>query len=144
MPYIIIFLCLTPDDFNTHQEESAAILIELTYTLLNGIVDGNYWVEIYIHLLYSISIRPKGPVTLLRMRETYEKCMKINEIIFICTKVLWMVAYAYHTSGIPLGQIKIIVGFRFPTDLSKIWPTINISLTFPSRDHLFVNSRIYK
>jgi hypothetical protein len=30
------------------------------------------------------------------------------------------------------------------TDLSKIWPTINILLTFPSRDNLFVNSRIYK
>jgi hypothetical protein len=43
-----------------------------------------------------------------------------------------------------LGQIKRIVGFRFPIDLSKIWPTINILLTFPSRDHLFVNSRIYK
>jgi hypothetical protein len=30
----------------------------------------------------------KGPVTLLRMRETYEKRMKINEIIFIRTKIL--------------------------------------------------------
>ena len=31
---------------------------------------------------------PKGPVTLLRMRETYEKRMKINAIIFIRTKIL--------------------------------------------------------
>ena len=30
----------------------------------------------------------KGPVTLLRMRETYEKRMEINEIIFIRTKIL--------------------------------------------------------
>ena len=30
----------------------------------------------------------KGPVTLLRMRETYEKRMKINAIIFIRTKIL--------------------------------------------------------
>jgi hypothetical protein len=30
----------------------------------------------------------KGPVTLLRMRETYEKRMKINEIILIRTKIL--------------------------------------------------------
>ena len=29
-----------------------------------------------------------GPVTLLRMRETYEKRMKINEIIFIRTKII--------------------------------------------------------
>ena len=33
-------------------------------------------------------ILPKGPVTLLRMRETYEKRMKINAIIFIRTKIL--------------------------------------------------------
>ena len=30
----------------------------------------------------------KGPVTLLRMRETYEKRMKINAIIFIRTTIL--------------------------------------------------------
>jgi hypothetical protein len=30
----------------------------------------------------------KGPVTLLRLRETYEKRMKINAIIFIRTKIL--------------------------------------------------------
>jgi hypothetical protein len=37
---------------------------------------------------YSLH-RAKGPVTLLlRMRETYQKRMKINEIIFIRTKIL--------------------------------------------------------
>ena len=30
----------------------------------------------------------KGPVTLLRMRKTYEKRMKINELLFIRTKIL--------------------------------------------------------
>jgi hypothetical protein len=34
------------------------------------------------------NIEPQGPVTLLRMRETYEKRMKINAIIFIRTKIL--------------------------------------------------------
>jgi hypothetical protein len=34
------------------------------------------------------NIDSKGPVTLLRMRETCEKRMKINEIIFIRTKIL--------------------------------------------------------
>jgi hypothetical protein len=34
------------------------------------------------------TLTSKGPVTLLRMRETYEKRMKINEIIFIRTKIL--------------------------------------------------------
>ena len=45
----------------------------------------------------------KGPVTLLRMRETYEKRMKINEIIFIRTKSFEMPAYEYRTSGVPLA-----------------------------------------
>ena len=39
------------------------------------------------HFMQIFSI-VKGPVTLLRMKETYEKRMKINEIIFICTKIL--------------------------------------------------------
>jgi hypothetical protein len=48
--------------------------------------------------------RLKGPVTLLRMRETYEKRMKINEIIFIRTKILWnasvWVPYIWRTSSV--------------------------------------------
>ena len=36
----------------------------------------------------DIGFPSKGPVTLLRMRETYEKRMKINAIIFIRTKIL--------------------------------------------------------
>jgi hypothetical protein len=45
----------------------------------------------------------KGPITLLRMRKTYEKRMKIDEIIFIPTKLqksLEMPAYEYRTSGV--------------------------------------------
>jgi hypothetical protein len=38
--------------------------------------------------IYSCKIPTEGPVTLLRMRETYEKRMKINAIIFIRTKIL--------------------------------------------------------
>jgi hypothetical protein len=51
----------------------------------------------------------QGPVTLLRMRETYEKRMKINEIIFIRTelkKCLEMPAYEHRTSGVPLSRIQ--------------------------------------
>ena len=45
----------------------------------------------------------KGPVTLLRMRETYEKRMKINKIIFIyAQKSFEMSAYEYRTSGVPV------------------------------------------
>ena len=40
------------------------------------------------HLYVRYVIIRKGPVTLLRMRETYEKRMEINEIIFIRTKIL--------------------------------------------------------
>ena len=39
-------------------------------------------------LRLDISEIYKGPVTPLRMRETYEKRMKINAIIFIRTKIL--------------------------------------------------------
>ena len=51
------------------------------------------------------------PVTLLRMRETYGKRMKINEIIFIRTKLqkslelIEMPAYKYRTSGVPLYRL---------------------------------------
>jgi hypothetical protein len=38
--------------------------------------------------MYNFIAPRKGPVTLLRMRETYEKRMEINEIIFIRTKIL--------------------------------------------------------
>jgi hypothetical protein len=43
--------------------------------------------DINFRQFYSLH-RAKGPVTLLRMRETYQKRMKINEIIFIRTKIL--------------------------------------------------------
>ena len=35
----------------------------------------------------ALSVLYKGPVTLSHMRETYEKCMKINEIIFVRMKI---------------------------------------------------------
>jgi hypothetical protein len=45
--------------------------------------------SIFVTCVTDLTIsKCKGPVTLLRMRETYEKRMKINEIIFIRTKIL--------------------------------------------------------
>jgi hypothetical protein len=62
---------------------------------------------IYIIMSYiDVCAWYKGPVTLLHMRETYDKRMKINEIIFICTKLqesLEMPAYEYRTSGLLLA-----------------------------------------
>jgi hypothetical protein len=41
------------------------------------------------------------------MRETYEKRMKINEIIFIyAQKSFEMTAYEYRTSGVPLAYSR--------------------------------------
>jgi hypothetical protein len=58
-----------------------------------------FWV-----LFWKRREKSKGPVTLLRMRETCDKRMKINEIIFIRTKILWNASvYEYRTSGVPLA-----------------------------------------
>ena len=42
------------------------------------------------------------PCHTMRMNETYEKRMKINEMIFIRQKSFEMLAYVYHTSGVLL------------------------------------------
>ena len=74
-------------------------------------------------LALVVHILHKGPVTLLRMRETYDKRMKINEIIFIRTKSFEMTAYEYRTFGVPLSVFSVCLeyAYRIKSEYAKIF-----------------------
>jgi hypothetical protein len=94
-----------------------------SYKILTMIIQTT---TVYNYRVYACATPTvKGPVTLLRMRETYEKRMKINEIIFIRTKILWnasvWVPYIWRTSSVFSVCLEYAYRIKHTSDTHKIF-----------------------